>query len=45
MTLDIFPGKRNILQSLARISLAGTAKRRDWRGLNESAPTGDFHAR
>ncbi|MCG6641331.1 hypothetical protein GHT90_18195 [Acinetobacter baumannii] len=45
LTLDIFPGKRNILQSLARISLAGTAKRRDWRGLNESAPTGDFHAR
>ena len=25
--------------------MAGTAKRRDWRGRNESAPTGDFHAR
>ena len=32
LTLEICPGKRNILQSLARISLAGTAKRRDWRG-------------
>src|SRR5690606_39076344 len=43
--LILFSGKRNIFHSLARISLTGTAKRRDWRGRDESATTGDFHAR
>lgn len=32
LTLEGCHGKRNILQSITRISLAGTAKRRDWRG-------------
>ncbi len=32
LTFEVCPRKRNILQSLARISLAGTAKRSDWRG-------------